>query len=230
MTLQQAHEIQRKELMSLRAKAAVLKNNHLVSFPTRKRKLSSAISDIWNKSIKQRTKSTPLLVATGKTITKQIIDISIHVNVRDYIADEYRNRLTGTRLHAPFPAGIVNDVNYGASIKALALLLNNYYNVPIAKTKQYLSDITKGVISLSTGTICNLCSEFSASTEPERAKIFSSLTHSDILYSDATVSNINGKRKAVILCTDKNNVQKGTEKIVTFLQSISVPFIITAFG
>ena len=32
------------------------------------------------------------------------------------------------------------------------------------------------------------------------------LTHSDILHSDATVSNINGKRKAVILCTDKEQV------------------------
>lgn len=40
-------------------------------------------------------------------------------------------------------------------------------------------------------------------TEAERAKIFSLLNHSDVLYSDATVSNINGKRKAVILCTNK---------------------------
>lgn len=115
---------------------------------------------------------------TGKTITKQVIDIS----------------------------GIVNNVNYGASVKALAFLLNNYYNVPIAKTKQCISDITKGVINLSTGTICNLCSEFSASTEMERARVFSLLTHSDVLYSDATVSNINEKRKTVILCTNKDQV------------------------
>lgn len=148
----------------------------------------------------------PSIYPTGKTITKQIIDISINVNVRDYITDEYRDRITGTRLHTPFPAGIVNDVNYGPSVKALAFLLNNYYNVPIAKTKQCISDITKGVINLSSGTICNLCSEFSTSTSAERAKIFSLLTHSDIQYSDATVSNINGKRKTVILCTDKNQV------------------------
>ena len=148
----------------------------------------------------------PDIYPTGKTITKQLIDIQINVMVQDFIADEYRSRSTGTRHHAPFPSGIVNDVTYGASVKALAFLLNNYYNVSIAKTKQCISDVTKGIINLSTGTICNLSSQFSAATETDRAKIFSLLTHSDVLYSDATVSNINGNRKAVILCTDKKQV------------------------
>lgn len=148
----------------------------------------------------------PDLYPTGKKIKKQLIDISISVNVTDYITDEYRNRRTGARCHAPFPAGIVNDVNYGSSVKAFAFLLNNYYNVSIAKTQQCISDITRGVINISTGTICNLAAEFSTASESERAKIFSLLTHSDVLYSDATVSNINGKRKAVIVCTDKDQV------------------------
>lgn len=148
----------------------------------------------------------PDIYPTGRTITKQLIDIQLMVHVKDFIADEYRNRLTGARLHAPFPKGIVNDVNYGPSIKAFAFLLNNYYNVSISKTRQCLSDLTNGVVTLSTGTICNLSSVFSDATSQERARIFSLLTHSDILYSDATVSNINGSRKAVILCTDKKHV------------------------
>lgn len=143
---------------------------------------------------------------TGKQITKQLVDIQVYVTVTDYIVDEYRNRITGSRTHAPFPTGLINKVNYGSSVKALAFLLNNYYNVSIQKTKQCISDITKGVVNLSTGTISNLSSEFSTSTESERAKIFSLLIHSDILYSDATVSNVNGTRKAVILCTDKERV------------------------
>ena len=148
----------------------------------------------------------PDVYATGKTITKQLVDVSFVVTVRDYIADEYRNRVTGARLHAPFPPGVVNTVNYGPSVKALAFLLNNYYNVSIAKTKQCIYDLTKGVVDLSTGTICNLSSEFSAATEAERSRIFSLLTHAGILYSDATVSNVNGIRKTVILCTDKKRV------------------------
>ena len=150
--------------------------------------------------------SNPNIYPTGKSITKQLIDIQINVQVQDFIADEYRNRITGARLHAPFPEGIVNKVNYGPSIKAFAFLLNNYYNVSVSKTRQCIHDLTKGVVTLSTGTINQLSSVFSAATELERAKIFSVLTHADVLYSDATVSNINGSRKAVILCTDKEQV------------------------
>lgn len=148
----------------------------------------------------------PDLYPTGKNITKQLIDISIYVSVRDYFTEEYRSRVTGARCHAPFPAGIVNNVNYGPSLKAFAFLLNNYYNVSIDKTRQCISDLTNGVVSLSAGTICNLSKEFSAATEDERARIFSRLIHSNVLYSDATVSNINGKRNAVILCSNAKDV------------------------
>lgn len=144
----------------------------------------------------------PDVYPTGKTITKQLIDIRVIVDVQDFIADEYRNRITGSRSHAAFPNNLVNEVNYGPSVKALAFLLNNYYNVSIAKTQQCIADLTKGIVSLSAGTICNLSSSFSTATAEDRARIFSLLTHGDILYSDATVSNINGSRKAVILCTD----------------------------
>ncbi len=76
----------------------------------------------------------PDIYLTGKTITKQLIDIRVCVQVQDFIADVYRNRSAGTRLHATFPPGIVNDVTYGASVNALAFLLNNYYNVSISKS------------------------------------------------------------------------------------------------
>ena len=151
-------------------------------------------------------KDNPDLYPTGKQITKQLIDINVFVSVTDFITDEYRNRISGSRVHAPFPIGIVNDVNYGPSVKSLAFLLNNYYNVSINKTRQCISDITNGIVNISDGTIANLSGEFSSATEKDRARIFSLLTHSGVLYSDATVSNINGKRKAVILCTDKKNV------------------------
>lgn len=156
--------------------------------------------------VPQEFTDNPNIYPTGKTVSKQLIDIRVHVDVREYLADEFRDRLTGARLHAPFPAGVTNPVNYGSSLKALAFLLNNYYNVSISKTKQCISDMTKGIVSMSAGTICSLSREFSAATQKDRAKIFSLLMHADALYSDATVSNVNGTRKAVILCTDKEQV------------------------
>lgn len=148
----------------------------------------------------------PDIYKTGKNITRQLIDIEIHVTVRDYVADVYRNRKTGTKLHAAFPADIVNPVNYGHSLKAFAFMLNNYYNISTEKTVQCILDMTNGVIKLSEGTIINVAKEFSTASEEERKKIFSDLSNAEALYSDATVSIVNGKRKAVILCTDKKKV------------------------
>ena len=150
--------------------------------------------------------SDPDIYPTGKQLSKQLIDISVNVIVQDYITDEFRKRSNGTRVHAPFPEGIVNNVNYGPSLKGFAFLLNNYFNVSVAKTRQCISDLTYGVIKPSTGMISNLSKEFSLKTAQDRKKIFSLLHHSDTLYSDATVSNVNGTRKAVILTTDKENV------------------------
>ena len=148
----------------------------------------------------------PDIYPTGNKISKQLVDLDIKVTVHEFVTNEFRRRSNGTRLHAAFPEGIKDDVNYGSNIKTFAFLLNNYYNVSIAKTQQCISDISKGIISLSTGMISNLSKEFSVKTETERKQIFSLLHHADTLYSDATVSNICGSRKAVILCTDKESV------------------------
>lgn len=74
--------------------------------------------------------------------------------------DEFLNNSdiypTGTRHHAPFPSEIANDITYGVFVKALVFLLNNYYNVSTAKIKQCIYGVTKGLVNLSTKTICNL--------------------------------------------------------------------------
>ena len=62
---------------------------------------------------------------TGKTVSKQVANIGVTVNVIEYDTPEFRNVHTGQRVHADFPDGVVNDVNYGGSIKAFAFLLNN---------------------------------------------------------------------------------------------------------
>lgn len=62
---------------------------------------------------------------TKRTIVKQLVNIRLILDVREYHADVYRNSKTGELAHAEFPAGVVNDVNYGGSIRAFLFLLNN---------------------------------------------------------------------------------------------------------
>ena len=139
---------------------------------------------------------------TGKTIHKQVVDVIVSVNAVDYYAFEYRRKSNGARYHAPFPVGVRNDVTYGSSVKALAFLLNNFCNVSIAKTSEFIKEITNGSVNMSAGMINSLTKEFSARTESDRAKIFHALLHSNVIYSDATVGRVNGSGKAVIVCTN----------------------------
>lgn len=137
---------------------------------------------------------------TGRFIRKQVVSLQVMVNVTEYVTEEFRNTLTGQRVHAPFPKGIKDDVTYDGSVKAMAYLLNNGCNVSIGKTRDYISYITDGKIQLSDGLICKLSDEFSKKTESERNQIFLKLVSGDILHADFTFGRLNGKQAAVAVC------------------------------
>ena len=92
----------------------------------------------------QEALDNPDFKKTGKTIVKQLVGIHMVLDVTEYRADVYYNSKTGERVHAPFPAGVVNDVNYDGSIKAFLFLLNNECCVSIDKSRKFLSDLTNG--------------------------------------------------------------------------------------
>ena len=102
---------------------------------------------------------------TSKTITKQKIDISVEVHLTEYHADVYYNSKTGERIHAPFPQGVIDDVNYGGNLRAFLFLLNNDCCTSIDKSRRFLSDLTDGKINISKGMINNLCRSFARQTE-----------------------------------------------------------------
>lgn len=150
--------------------------------------------------------SNPDWYPTGKTIEKQVVDLKLVVAVTDYRALEYRNRVTGSRYHAPFPHGVNNEMNYGAGAKAMAFILNNYCNVSIEKTQEFIFAATEGAVKLSAGMINGLGKVFSNKTKKERAELFSSLLGSPVLYTDATGTRINGKSGSVFVCTNGNEI------------------------
>lgn len=144
----------------------------------------------------------PDLYPTGKYITKQIVDLEIQVVVKEYRTQLYRSRSTGRRVHAPFPAGVINEFNYGKNTKALAFLLNNYCNISIDKTRELIQEITDGRVVLSKGFINDLPRQFSNATQGERMDIRRRLLMAPAMYSDATPGRVNGKSVQVILCAN----------------------------
>ena len=63
------------------------------------------------------------------------------MNVTEYKADVYYNSTTGERIHVAFPSGVVDDVNYDGSIKALLFLLNTDCAVSITEQKKIFADL-----------------------------------------------------------------------------------------
>lgn len=63
------------------------------------------------------------------------------LEVTEYHADVYCNSKTGERIHAEFPADVVDDVNYEGSIKAFLFLLNNGCCTSIDKSRKQVSII-----------------------------------------------------------------------------------------
>lgn len=137
---------------------------------------------------------------TPKTVVKQLVNVRMVLDVAEYRADVYYNSQTGERIHAAFPDGIKDDVNYGGSVKAFLFLLNNDCCTSIDKSRKFLSDLTDGKLNISKGMINKLSREFAQKTEQERKRLFSDLLLSPVMHTDCTNAKENGKNAYVYVC------------------------------
>lgn len=156
---------------------------------------------------------------TGRKVRKQLIKLHVMTEVVEYAANEYRNQETGQRVHADFPPGIVDDVTYDGTVKAMAYLINNELYTSIDKTRKFLNEISHGEINLSTGFICKLSKEFSEKTQKERNEIFLKLMSSPVMHADFTFGRAGGRQTSVIITAAGDTVmyqgrkKKGDEGI-----------------
>lgn len=139
--------------------------------------------------------------ATGKIIRKQLISLHMNVEVVEFSTPEYRNIKTGQRVHAPFPEGYNDEVNYDGTVKAAAFLLGNECNVSHDKVRLFLSELTGNELTISKGMINGLCEEFSLKTEVEQKELYKTLLSSPVMNTDFTNANVNGKSKQVLICS-----------------------------
>jgi hypothetical protein len=150
--------------------------------------------------------SSPDFKATGKIITKQVVDIKLELGVIEYSTPEFRNVHTGVRVSAEFPGNLELDVTYGGNVKALSFLLNNHCNVSIGKVSEIISELTGGKLNLSTGMICGLSRQFSQKTEEDQKEAFADMLLEPVMNVDFTSVRVNGKNKNVLVCATPTNV------------------------
>lgn len=150
---------------------------------------------------------------TGKFIRRQMILLHVSTEVVEYVTPEYVSRVTGKKIHAAFPHGVKDDVNYDGTVKAAAYLLNNQCYVSIGKTGEFLKAVSGGKLELSVGMISGLSKEFSEKTREERDELFLKLLSSPYMHVDFTFGRVNGKQGSVMVCTSEGVVlYQGKEK------------------
>jgi len=141
-----------------------------------------------------------IYLPTGRVIEKQIVELMLIPVVKNYWTPEYRNRVTGTYVSAEFPKGLTDDVTYGSSVKAIALLLVNHCNVSHGKVSGIISDLTGGAVKPSVGFINKLTKEFSQKTQQEQDEAIRALLLSPAMNIDFTGAKVNGSRSSVLVC------------------------------
>ncbi|MCC8127696.1 MAG: transposase [Clostridiales bacterium] len=150
---------------------------------------------------------------TGKNVCKQVIGFRLTPVVIDYETPEFICLATGKHVHAEFPEGVRDDVNYDGSVKGMAYYLNNKCNVSIGNTHSFIKEASGGKLDLSSGMICQLAKEFSEKTQEERNEIFRSLLASPAMHTDFTFGRVCGNTAAVMVCAAGDLVlYQGKEK------------------
>ena len=130
-----------------------------------------------------------------------MMGIQVLLNVVEYHADIYYNTKTGERVHAAFPDGVVDEVNYDGSIRAFLFLLNNDCCVSIDKSRKFLSDLTGGKLNISKGMISKLSREFALKTVPERRATYADMLLSPVMHTDCTNAKETEKLSCIRLCS-----------------------------
>lgn len=141
-------------------------------------------------------------VPTGNIVSRQAIGISIVPVVTEYRTAEFYDRKKGRNVHSAFPCGVMDDVNYDESMKALLFLLNSRCNVSLEKTAQFVRDVTDGALSPSVGMISGLCREFSSKSRQEQDRLFVALLDAPVMHVDGTLARVNGTNNNVVVCSN----------------------------
>lgn len=150
----------------------------------------------------EKYKDNPRYIPTGDTVSRQVIGISIRPVVIEYRTAEFYDKKKGRKVHSAFPCGVMDDVNYDESMKAVLFLLNSRCNVSLEKTAQFVCDVTDGALKPSVGMINGLCREFASKSKQEQDKLFAALLDAPVMHVDGTAARVNGNNNPVIVCSN----------------------------
>lgn len=127
----------------------------------------------------------------GKVTDKPIIKYRIGIKTMTYV--EKNIFIKTPESTEALPKEFYSDVTYDYSIKSLITMIGNYLSIGYNKIKEFICDLTNGVINISEGTIDNIYTEFSDKSQGTLNNITNNLINGKYQHTDETVTKENGK-------------------------------------
>lgn len=122
---------------------------------------------------------------------RQVVEIRISRIIKEYQAEIVQSS-DGTRYTASFPKGINAPIQYGNSVKAHAVYMNQYQMIPFHRTAEYFRDYMDTPISV--GSLVSFNKQAYEQLEVFDALVKQKLIVSPLIHADETSINVNGKR------------------------------------
>ena len=145
---------------------------------------------------------------------RQVIDVVLKYSVTEYQAEVFEDS-EGGRYVARFPEGITKAIQYGSTIKALAVYLSQHQLIPYNRVQQVFED--QFGLKLSQGTLTNFNREAFERLEKFEHDLVKTLTKAQVLNADETGIKVGNKGHWLhVLCTSKTTFlfphsSRGTE-------------------
>jgi transposase len=122
---------------------------------------------------------------------RQVFELP-ELSMRTVAHQQMRSRCTCGAVHlGAWPAGVNAPVQYGASVKAMAVHLNQHHLVPLARTAQLMQDLYG--VSLSQASIQSFAQEAALALHPTVQAIGRAVQEAGVVHADETGIRVNGK-------------------------------------
>ena len=133
--------------------------------------------------------------------TRQVVDIQVDFSVTEYQAESVLGS-DGHIYTAQFPSHLTKAIQYGSSVKALAVYMSQYQLIPYARVQEIFKD--EFGLRISQGSIANFNEQVYTNLEDFEVDMIEKLKKEDVLHADETGIKVDTELNWVhVLATDK---------------------------